>query len=123
MRISDWSSDVCFSDLPLAVGLRLDLAADAAAARRVRHQHAIAAGQRQIGGQRRALVAALFLDDLHQHDLPALDDFLDLVAAEHVGAPTTADRKSVVSGKRVSVRVDIGGRSIIKKKINKLPKE
>src|SRR3546814_8781935 len=75
---------------PLAGGRRLYLAADAAAARRVRQQHAIAAGQRQIGGQRRALVAALFLDDLHQHDLPALDDFLDLVAAEHVGAPTTA---------------------------------
>src|SRR5690606_3087440 len=39
------------------------------------------AGERQIGRQRRALVAALFLDHLHQHDLPALDDFLDLVVA------------------------------------------
>src|SRR3546814_19603172 len=29
---------------------------------------------------------------------------------------TTADRKSVVSGKSVSVRVDLGGRRIIKKK-------
>ena len=58
-----------------------DLAADAAAARGVGHQHRIAAGQRQIGGQRRALVAALFLDHLHQHDLAALDDFLDLVLA------------------------------------------
>ena len=56
-----------------------DLAADAAAARRVRHQHRIAAGERQIGGERRALGAALLLDHLHQHDLPALDDFLDLV--------------------------------------------
>ena len=60
-----------------------DLAGNAAAARRVGHQHRIAAGQRQIGGQRRALVAALFLDDLHQQDLPALDDFLDLVVAAH----------------------------------------
>ena len=42
-------------------------------------KHRIAAGQRQIGRQRRALVAALFLDDLHQHHLAALDDFLDLV--------------------------------------------
>jgi hypothetical protein len=66
---------------PLAVGGRGDLAADPAAAGGVRHQDAIAAGQRQIGGQRRALGAALFLDHLHQHDLPALDDFLDLVAA------------------------------------------
>src|SRR3546814_10309839 len=30
----------------------------------------------------------------------------------------TADRKSVVSGKSVSVRVDLGGRRIIKKKNN-----
>src|SRR3984957_2390745 len=56
-----------------------DLAADAAAARGVGHQYRIAAGQRQIGGQRGALVAAFFLDDLHQHHLAALDDFLDLV--------------------------------------------
>ena len=58
-----------------------DLAADAAAARGVGHQHRIAAGERQIGGQRRALGAALFLDHLHQHHLPALDHFLDLVLA------------------------------------------
>lgn len=38
-----------------------------------------AAGERKIRGERRALGAALFLDHLHQHDLPALDDFLDLV--------------------------------------------
>src|SRR5690606_16714160 len=46
----------------------------------VGHQHAVAAGQRQPGGQGRALAAALVLDDLHQHDLAALDDVLDLVA-------------------------------------------
>ena len=62
--------------------LRLgDLPADTAAARRIRHQHGVAAGQRQVCGERRALVAALFLDDLNQDDLPALDDFLNLVAA------------------------------------------
>jgi hypothetical protein len=63
----------------LAVGGVGDLARDAAAPAGVRHQHRIAAGEREIGGERRALVAALFLDDLHQQDLPALDDFLDLV--------------------------------------------
>jgi hypothetical protein len=65
----------------LAVGGGVDLAGDAAPSCGVRHQHAVAAGQRQVGGQRRALVAALFLDDLDQHDLPAADHFLDLVAA------------------------------------------
>jgi hypothetical protein len=52
--------------------------------RRVGHQHAIAAGEAQIGGERRALVAALFLDDLDQQHLAALDDVLDLVAAAQV---------------------------------------
>src|SRR3546814_19961720 len=44
------------------------------------------------------------------------------VAASADAAPATsiaADRKSVVSGKSVSVRVDLGGRRIIQKKKNK----
>ncbi len=65
----------------LAIGRVGDLAADAAAAGGVGHQDAIAARQRQIGGQRRALVAAFFLDHLDQHDLADLDHLLDLVAA------------------------------------------
>src|SRR3546814_20195422 len=55
---------------------RSNLAADPAAVHRVRHQHAIAAGERQIGGKRGALVAAFFLDDLDQHHLAATDDVL-----------------------------------------------
>ncbi len=64
---------------PRAVLCAGDLATDAAATGGVGHQHRVAAGQREICRQRRALVAALFLDDLHQHHLAALDDFLDLV--------------------------------------------
>src|SRR3546814_20188788 len=37
----------------------------------------------------------------------------------HHGRPSLQDRKSVVSGKSVSVRVDLGGRRIIKNKNNK----
>ena len=59
-----------------------DLAGNAAATRRVRHQHGEAAGERQIGGQRRALGAAFFLDDLDQQDLAPTDDFLDLVVPQ-----------------------------------------
>src|SRR5690606_33494641 len=66
---------------PLAVGGLGDLAGNAAALAGVGHQHAVAAGQRQPGGQGRALAAALVLDDLDQHDLTALDDVLDLVTA------------------------------------------
>ncbi|CAL1691916.1 hypothetical protein MMB232_02071 [Brevundimonas subvibrioides] len=64
----------------LAIGGLGDLAGDAAALAGVGHQHAVAAGQRQPGGQGRALAAALVLDDLHQQDLATLDDVLDLVA-------------------------------------------
>src|SRR5690606_14468916 len=46
----------------------------------------IAAGKREIGRQRRALVAALFLDNLNQHDLAALDDLLDLVVPAQMAA-------------------------------------
>src|SRR5690606_12504854 len=61
-------------------GLR-DLAGDAAATAGVRHQHAIAAGEGEIGGECGAFVAALFLHHLNQHDPAAANDFLDLVAA------------------------------------------
>src|SRR3546814_17653674 len=39
-----------------------------------------------------------------------------LAGSQEHGDPLTLDRKSVVEGKRVSVRVDLGGRRIIKKK-------
>ena len=68
-----------FLELLAVHGIR-NLATDTAATGCVGHQHAITTGQRQIGGQCSTLVAAFFLDDLHQQDLPDLDDFLDLVA-------------------------------------------
>ena len=58
-----------------------DLARNAAATTGIGHQHRITASQRQIGGQRRTLVAAFFLDNLHQQNLAALDHFLDFVLA------------------------------------------
>ena len=58
-----------------------NLARDATAAAGVRHQHGVAASQRDVGRKGRALVAAFFLDDLDQDDLAALDHFLDLVLA------------------------------------------
>ena len=63
-----------------------DLARNAAALAGVGHQDAVAAGQRQAGGQGRALGATLFLDDLDQQDLPTADHFLDLVAAHQAAA-------------------------------------
>src|SRR3546814_14051996 len=90
MRISDWSSDVCSSDL---VVRRRD----------------------RPPGRRR-----------HQADADRTAVRPDQTGREppqagpgdepgHTGAAGQADRKSVVEGKSVSVRVDLGGRRILKK--------
>src|SRR3546814_18147290 len=76
MRISDWSSDVCSSDL-------------ADGGRQPRGE------QPRTGAQRAA----------------------DAAGPDHFGRGAR-DRKSVVAGKSVSVRVDLGGRRILKKKQN-----
>ena len=48
---------------------------------RIGHQHGEASGKREVSGEGGALVAALFLDNLHQNNLPALDHLLDFVRA------------------------------------------
>src|SRR3546814_17248748 len=88
MRISDWSSDVCSSDLEqVQAGLRLHPLPHCCLVQ-------AAIGLTPRGPHRRALA--------------------------RVERAPLADRKSVVSGKRVSGRVDLGGRRIITKKT--LPK-
>src|SRR3546814_15518326 len=82
MRISDWSSDVCSSDLKIRKHPLIPCWAD--------EQPRGATAIRRIS-QRRS----------YRRDV------------EHLVFAT--DRKSVVSGKSVSVRVDLGGRRIIKK--------
>src|SRR3546814_18241477 len=92
MRISDWSSDVCSSDLPehLLDGFRAVLRDGDAVAMRTLH-----------GG--RAAGVEVFGDAVPEN------------RRQHAGI-VAIDRKSVVEGKSVSVRVDLGGRRIIKKK-------
>src|SRR3546814_6280042 len=110
MRISDWSSDVCSSDLIghlLVVGRAVievagaDLLFDAADAVHQARRTRLDPRPRElfitrIGQQRFALGRKLVME---------LDRKRRVI-----------DRKSVVSGKSVSVRVDLGGRRIIKKK-------
>src|SRR3546814_17744652 len=96
MRISDWSSDVCSSDLPGAgepVQVRPEQPLAPAAAER--HQRPPPAPHRQQPGQRTG----------PRGDAEGTDD--------------PGDRKSGVEGKSVSVRVDHGGRRSNKKTINK----
>src|SRR3546814_11406540 len=98
MRISDWSSDVCSSDL-LVIGNPAAVVED----RRD--------GNRAPGRWHRRHVAP---DRCIQHKLPRIDQ-----TERRDGGDMLADRKSVVKGKSVSVSVDLGGRLIIQKKKNR----
>src|SRR3546814_17348790 len=92
MRISDWSSDVCSSDLRYygEVTLRESFA---------RSMNSVAVRLTQKVGPKTVAATARRLG----------------ITSEL--RPT--DRKSVVSGKSGSVRVDLGGRRIINKKKHK----
>src|SRR3546814_11213926 len=98
MRISDWSSDVCSSDLHLT----------------------------RPAAQRHLVDDGVLAGDLDRHRIDigrngAAAECAPGGKGEHhrAGAKVkdvAEDRKSVVSGKSVSVRVDLGGHRIIKKK-------
>src|SRR3546814_16327828 len=108
MRISDWSSDVCSSDL-IGHGLHQDL-------RDVGPDH-VEVAQRRLGGAGQALAIGL----RRRLDLGVLGGEGgrgaegDRPEGERQDV-SHGDRKSVVWGKSVSVRLDLGGRRIIKKK-------
>src|SRR3546814_16546887 len=96
MRISDWSSDVCSSDL---------LPCGSAAQRR----------QPAGGGAGRPVLCRSAADG--RQSLGYLQP--DRPPGSHQDQEINSvgrDRKSDVSGKSVSVRVDLGGRRMIKKK-------
>src|SRR3546814_17662906 len=102
MRISDWSSDVCSSDLSLPRAQGRKNGADL---------HGF------------GLYEAPNYDALIDHPVeigtPQVVRFR-AHGAEHemvfTGQAARLDRKSGVEGKRESVRVDLGGRRMIKKK-------
>src|SRR3546814_13288990 len=88
IRISDWSSDVCSSDL--------------------HHVLRIVESKRHGKPSRRVHCTRQHLEILR-----ISRNFLEQDSGRVV---RLVDRKSVVSGKSVSVRVDLGGSRIIKKK-------
>ena len=79
--------------LELGAVLALDPARDAAGGGGVRHQHHVAAGQRDERGQRRPLVAALVLVDLDHHLLALAQQLLDagLVVVDAGGEVVAGD--------------------------------
>src|SRR3546814_13323058 len=122
MRFSDWSSDVCSSDLPDAVRAVPARGLSAASADRVRLGLCRYAPCPVHGGNRgdraapeagainpwrvaaRLCRARLFRDQNRGHD-----------------GQFPSDRKSVVLGKSVAVRLDLGGRRILIKKNKSRP--
>src|SRR3546814_17749025 len=120
MRISDWSSDVCSSDL-LAQRERLQ----PSLLDRLRDddprnpKDAIGQQSQSARGLRESLLRDLGwllnsrnLDSVQ--DLSAYPEVARLVV--NFGLPEQVDRKSVGEGKSVSERVDMRGRRILKKK-------
>src|SRR3546814_13680018 len=119
MRISDWSSDVCSSDL---LWSRAGPAGDAArppplppVAPRAAQLRS-AGDDPRLGEQRRLVVEGPARD---RHRPLQLRLLIGFGAAHHLGRLRREprhrrDRKLVVEGKSVSVRVDLGGSRIIK---------
>src|SRR3546814_14623526 len=104
MRISDWSSDVCSSDLIVLDNLEaIKLGRD----RRRDGRDGRIAFFGDIGGGTGGIGMAHRHDPAFAQEMPRLAERLRM-----------ADRKSVVQGKSVSVRVDLGGRRIIQKNTN-----
>src|SRR3546814_12836424 len=140
MRISDWSSDVCSSDLfergahfadalfvtlrelgqPLAQGVGealLQVGALAARLARVFGQRFAQHVQALVGaGAEFGQARAEAFDALRLRAGQAVELLAQLAAA--VALLLAPDRQSVVEGKSVSVSVDLGGRRLIKKKKN-----
>src|SRR3546814_19340917 len=99
MRISDWSSDVCSSDLVILPchGFQQQ------------GQAVDGVGPGEAGALRQLLIGDCRASGGAVEQRLAQRRHQALVVGGRV------DRKSVVSGKSVSVRVDLGGRRLIKK--------
>src|SRR3546814_11421401 len=102
MRISDWSSDVCSSDLCMTESKAGTVELEARSLTEARPSAAMPV----VESVRPIIWERTHLRLLDQRLLPAEVRYLDC----------RGDRKSVGEGKSVSVRVDLGGRRIIKKK-------
>src|SRR3546814_17763679 len=113
MRISDWSSDVCSSDLGTLNHRHVAEVAQVDPA--VALLRAVVVPDPGIAGRARIVFAPPFAPTLqHQHLAPRLSEAAGGRRPTEAGADE--DRKTVGSGQSVSVRVDIGGARSNKKK-------
>src|SRR3546814_16012645 len=108
MRISDWSSDVCSSDLDQGRGRQ---------PRPPRHIVRIPARIEGPGVDRSATIQNISPSGMAlEAGLPVNPGKMLTIHLEGLPPKEGRARKSVVEGKSVSVRVDLGGGRIIKKK-------
>src|SRR3546814_21094260 len=141
MGISDWSSDVCSSDLRALEGKAAWMSGLRRAEAATRGQAPIVV--RDLRGLVKVNPIATWTDAdvegyIADHDVPVNplkeqgylsigcmpctslpNDPDDPRSGRWAGKGKTEDRKSVEEGKRVQVRVDLGGRRFIKKKKQK----
>src|SRR3546814_15147050 len=113
MRISDWSSDVCSSDLTKTVLTRaiIEQAVDATNPRWMVARGGVANPRELIDKRRGGVVNVRSLTD---SVAPLPSQSINQLVPQVI-AMVDRDRKSVVQGKSVSVRVVLGGRRSTKK--------
>src|SRR3546814_12557854 len=112
MRISDWSSDVCSSDLAGFTRVRIDgefYAIEEAPTldKKYKHDIEVVVDRLVVKEGIGTRLADSFETALKLADGLAYVDLVDASVAEALQSPS--DRKSVGSGTRVAVREDIGG--------------
>src|SRR3546814_20134969 len=121
MRISDWSSDVCSSDLFLDLKARQPSRSSHAAAIAARYSATAVAPNSQYASPPMIRMAPSRSKGLEMKNGAPKTVRTKRAAVTANGATATynqtSDRKSVVAGKSVSVGVDLGGRRIMKKKM------
>src|SRR3546814_11298997 len=117
MRISDWSSDVCSSDLPrTARAVSIHPSPNAPPTPQPTALRTAGLGSRQEGLEARSLGRPQSRRRSRQAQAGGRKRRSPLAADGRVGEK---DRKSVVEGRSVSVRLDLGGPRNIKKKKKK----
>src|SRR3546814_13568242 len=116
MRISDWSSDVCSSDLAIE---RVKYAAYEIGANCI---VGLSIDMDEISGKGKSMfmltaigTAVIIEKEVGEKVLPKSDEKLENVGVDRINVlRRKRDRKSVEEGKRVSVRLDLGGSRIKK---------
>src|SRR3546814_11387080 len=125
MRISDWSSDVCSSDLKLDAGpgelrgILLELRLEPLEQREGVGRRPGESSDDLAVGESPHLAGVRIADGLAEADLPVAGDDDGLALADGTDGralPGHADRKSVVYRTSGSVRVELGVRRLVSKK-------